>query len=50
MLFVVVAEVFEYRPKRCTLLVYKKGDRGCLPDAVVLAAAERGEVEVLGNV
>lgn len=50
MLFVVVADTFEYRPRRCTLVVYKRGDRGCLPEAVVLAAVGRGEVEVLGRV
>lgn len=50
MLFVVVADKFEYRPRRCILVVYQKGDRGCLPGDVVLAAEQRGEVEVLCSV
>lgn len=49
MFFVVIAETFEYRPRRCTLVVYRRGDRGFLPDAVVLAARDRGEVRVLDH-
>lgn len=50
MLFVVVVDKFEYRPRRCTLVVYRRGEKGCLPDDVVLAAQQRGEVEVLRSV
>lgn len=47
MLFEVIADTFEYRPRRCTLVVYRRGDRGCLPDAVVLVAEARGDVRRL---
>lgn len=50
MLFEVITETFEYRPRRCTLVVYRRGDTGCLPEKVVLAAESRGEVMVIGRV
>lgn len=53
MMFVVVAEVWEFVPmkrKRCSVVVYKKGDRGFLPEDVVLAAAAEGHVMVVNDV
>lgn len=50
MFFEVIAETFEYRPRRCTMVVYRRGDVGCLPEAVVLAAEARGEVRRLPGV
>lgn len=47
MLFEVIVDTFEYRPRRCTLVVYRRGQRGCLPESVVLAARDRGEVRIL---
>lgn len=44
MFFVVLVDVWEYWPRRCTLVVYERGQKGCLPDNVVLWAEQMGYV------
>lgn len=47
MLFEVIAERWHYRPRRCSMTTYLKGEKGYLPDSVVLKAQEEGYVKVL---
>ena len=49
MLFEVLAETWEYRPRRCTLVVYKRGQRGFLPESVVLQAEADGFAKRLAD-
>lgn len=53
MLFVVVAERWDYYPRwprKCTVVAYKKGHTGCLPESVVARAEEEGYVVRIGSV
>jgi hypothetical protein len=47
MMFRVVAEFWDYYPnwpKKCTVVAYKKGHVGFLPESVVIAAEAAGDV------
>lgn len=47
MMFEVLVDVWHYRPKRCTMVTYRKGQKGCLPADHVQKAAARGLVKIL---
>lgn len=47
MMFEVVAPVWDYRPRRCTMVSYRKGERGFLPEDVVRKAEADGFVRIL---
>lgn len=47
MMFEVIVPVWDYRPRRCTMVSYQQGQRGFLPEGVVRKAAEAGFVRIL---
>lgn len=47
MMFEVVVDRWDYRPRRCTMVTYLRGQRGYLPEPVVRDAEARGLVRVL---
>lgn len=42
MLFEVVVERWDFSPRRCCVVSYKKGQRGCLPYEKISRAVEAG--------
>lgn len=47
MLFEVIVDRWDYRPRRCSMITYRKGQRGFLPVPVVEGAASAGLVRIM---
>lgn len=47
MMFEVIADRWDYRPRKCSMVSYKRGQRGFLPAEVVNAGVESGHLRLI---